>query len=123
MNRKPEYEGNRLTIRALELADGSCPVGMFLDGLDKADRRKLDSLFEMLGDLGRIPNSEKYKKLADSEEIWAFKSFQIRVLCFYSRDQQVLLAHALMKKKDKLNRSDIRIAEKRRAWYLSQDKK
>src|SRR5690606_1190728 len=97
-----------------------CPVGEFLDGLDASDRRKLDVLFEMLGDHGRISNREKFRKLADTEEIWEFKSFQIRLLCFFAPGKLVLLTHAVIKKKDKHKKSDIEIAQERRRWYLSQ---
>lgn len=122
MTREPEYEGNFFTIRALELADGSCPVGEFLDRLGASDRRKLDVLFEMLGDHGRISNREKFRKLADTEQIWEFKSFQIRLLCFFAPGKLVLLAHEVIKKKDKHKKPDVKIAEERRQWYLSQQR-
>ena len=120
MKRKPEYEGNSRIIQVLELADGSCPVGEFLDGLGPSDRRKLDVLFERLGDHGEIKNREKCKKLTGTEEIWEFKSHQVRILWFYAPGKLVLLAHALNKKQDKHKKSDIEIAEDRRRWYLSQ---
>lgn len=119
MKRKPEYAGNFFTIQALELADGSCPVGEFLDALTAGDRTKMDVLFERLGDHGRISNREKFRKLADTEEIWEFKSYQIRVLCFFAPSRLVVLAHAVRKKQDRHRKADIEIAEQRRRWYLS----
>lgn len=120
MARPPEYAGKFFTIEALVLADGSCPVGEFLDALGSADRTKLDVLFERLGDHRTIFNKEKFRKLEDTEEIWEFKSFQIRILCFFAPGGLVLLAHALIKKQDKHRKSDIKIAEDRRRWYFSQ---
>ncbi|MEW5931147.1 MAG: type II toxin-antitoxin system RelE/ParE family toxin [Gemmatimonadota bacterium] len=103
----------------MELADGSCPVGEFLDGLPDADRKKLDVQFERLGEHGKITNPEKFRKLTDSEGIFEFKSFQIRILCFFARDKTVFLAHAIHKKKDKHSAADIGLAEERRRWFLS----
>lgn len=120
MPRAPEYAGRMFTIECLELADGSCPVGDFLDALEPGDRRKLDVLFEMLGDHGRIANPTKFKKLLDREDLWEFKSFQIRILCFYTPDRRVILAHALVKKQDRHGRADLERAERRRRWYFEQ---
>lgn len=119
MARDAEFTGRFYTIRCLELADGSCPVGDFLDALGEADSKKLDVLFERLGEHGKISNKEKFRKLTDSEAIFEFKSFQIRILCFFGPDKTVLLAHALIKKKDKHSAADIGLAEDRRRWYLS----
>ncbi|HEX2078406.1 MAG TPA: type II toxin-antitoxin system RelE/ParE family toxin [Longimicrobium sp.] len=120
MPRAPEYAGLKFTIQAMELADGSSPVGEFLDGLDARDRRKLDVLFEMLGELGRISNDTKFKKLSDREEIWEFKSFQVRIYCFFTPDRHVMLAHAVIKKQDRHNRADLEKAEERRRWFFDQ---
>jgi phage-related protein len=121
--RLPEYEGNAFTIQALVLSDGTSPVGQFLDALSRSDRTKLDVLFERLGDHGKITNPEKFKKLTDTEDIWEFKSSQIRILCFFVPGRLVLLAHALNKKQNKHRKADIEIAEGRRRWYLSQQEK
>ncbi|HEX8693458.1 MAG TPA: type II toxin-antitoxin system RelE/ParE family toxin [Longimicrobium sp.] len=120
MPRPPEYVGARFTIQCLELADRSDPVGDFLDALEPGDRRKLDVMFEMLGEAGRISNDTKFKKLADRDEIWEFKSFQIRIYCFFTPDRHVMLAHAVIKKQDKHSRADLERAEERRRWYFDQ---
>jgi len=120
MARAPEYVGLKFTIQCLALADGSVPVGEFLDALDARDRRKLDVLFEMLGDLGRISNDTIFKKLAGCEEIWEFKSFQIRIYCFFTPDRHVMLTNAVIKKQDKASRADLERAEERRRWYFDQ---
>jgi hypothetical protein len=54
--RSPEFVGPRFTIQCLELADGSCPAGGFLDSLSAPKRRKLDVLFELMG------GSDRYKR-------------------------------------------------------------
>jgi phage-related protein len=120
MPRPPEYSGSFFTIESVVLADGSCPVGEFLDSMDASDSSKIAVLFTMLGDHRRIHNEQKFRKLTDTE-LWEFKSFQIRILCFFSSDRKVILVHALRKKQDKHRRSDTSIAEERMQWYLSQN--
>lgn len=111
MSRPPEFEGVFFTIQALTLPDGTCPAGEFLDSLAAADRRKLDVLFERLGNHGKIQNREKFKKIDGSDSIWEFKSFQIRIFCFFAPKRRVMLAYGVRKKKDKHNREDIKRAE------------
>lgn len=120
MARPPEFEGTHYTIQCLDLGDGTCPAGDFLDSLDGSDRRKLDVLFERLGNTGKIWNKEKFKKLEGSDKIWEFKSFQIRIPCFFGPNKKVILAFGLRKKKDKYNADEIQRAERYRDWYLGQ---
>lgn len=119
--RTPEFDGPRFAIHALTLADGTCPAGDFLDALDPRDRRKLDVLFERFGNAGKISNVEKFKKIEGSEEIWEFKSFQIRILCFFAPRRRVILAFGLRKKKNKHKPKDIDRAEAYREWFLASE--
>jgi hypothetical protein len=117
MTREPEYVGAHFTIRCQELQNGACPVGEFLDGLPKSDRRKLDVLFEYLGEHGKITNPEKFKKVEDG--IWEFKSFQIRILCFYAPGRQVMLCNWEIKKRDNLKESTVRTARDRKQEFFN----
>jgi len=117
LEREPEYVGTKFCIRALELPDGSCPVGEFLDSLDDTARAKLDISFEMLGDQGVIKNREKFKKVEGSDKIFEFKSHQIRLLCTF-KGRNVYLLHAVVKKKNKLRSQDIERAERYKQEYL-----
>ena len=119
MSREPVYIGQKFTIRCLELADGSCPAWDFLNSLSDGDRKKLMVLFTMLGDTGHISNREKFKKVENSEKIFEFKSFKIRIFCFYD-GKEVLLGEGLIKKQDKHKPADVERAEEWRRWYFSQ---
>jgi len=76
------------------------------DGLDDGDRAKLNKLFETLGDQGKISNEQKFKKIDDTE-FFEFKSFQIRMPCFFVRGQLVVITHGFFKKKDKTPSGEI----------------
>lgn len=121
MPRSPEFVGRRFTIQCLELADGSCPAGDFLDSLSAQERRKLDVLFELMGDRGQIFNPEKFKKIAGSDGLFEFKSHQIRIPCIFGRERTIVLLFCLRKKSDRYKRKEIERAKEYRQWYLSHE--
>lgn len=111
------YKGAQKCIEILCTDDGVSPVQVFLDELDASDRRKLDTLFELMGERGRIANDQKFKKLEKSDGIFEFKSFQIRLLCFNAPGGRLIICRALIKKKDKHDKADISFAENCKARF------
>ena len=120
MTTKPAYKGPLKTIEYLVADDGSCAVEAFVEALERGDRKKVDVLFEMMGLKGRISNKEKFKKLEGSDNIWEFKSFQIRLLCFMAPGNKVIICRAQIKKKARHDRADIEFAEACRKKYLGE---
>jgi phage-related protein len=96
--------------------NGACIVEEFMNKLSVEDRGKLLALFKRFGDEGRISNREKFQKLQD--DIWEFKSYQIRVLCFFGENKTMILTHGFIKKKDKTPKSEIARAVKFRSQYF-----
>lgn len=115
------FKGNRKTIEFLLSRDGQCESQTFFDALDASDKRKLDVLFEMMGQNGEIKNKEKFKKIEGSDGIFEFKSFQIRLLCFFAGGGRLIICKGLRKKTDRHKRSDIEFAEKCRLDFLKED--
>ena len=100
-------EGRALCVTFAVRSDGSRPAATFLEGCSNSDQAKLIALFERMAEHGRIHHPEKFKKLKD--DIWEFKSFQIRMPCF--RDgQEWVLTHGFTKKKNKTPKSEIQRA-------------
>jgi hypothetical protein len=116
------YKGNHFSIRALVLRDGACPVGDFLAALTPKERRKVDVLFEKLATHGIIRNKELFKKI-EGTDLFEFKRFQTRLICFFTADKLVVICHAVMKKKDKHRMEDLDHATGLRKSYLGQDGK
>jgi phage-related protein len=83
---------------------GKSPVERFMDGLGKEDQQKLTALLQRTSDEGLPANREKFKKIED--DLFEFKSFQVRVFCTI-RVQRVILIHGVIKKKDRHNQEDI----------------
>jgi hypothetical protein len=111
MGRPVAYPGQRFTIVYAISADQQSPGEEFYDGLSDSDKAKLNKLFEVLGDHGKISNKEKFKKIEDTE-FFEFKSFQIRMPCFFSPGQLVIITHGFVKKGDKIPPAEIRRAER-----------
>jgi len=91
-------------------ARGRYPAKEFFDALPIEDKAKLLALFDRLAQLGPkgVQNREKFKSLgSDGGNLWEFKSFQIRFLGDFRPGYRFVVAHGLVKKKDRLDRADI----------------
>jgi hypothetical protein len=75
--------------------DKSMPAKAFYDALSKGDKAKLNNLFDRMADHGRINHREKFKQVEG--DLFAFKSFRIRVSCYQSQRCWYLL-HGFEKK-------------------------
>lgn len=100
----------------MERVDGSCPAGEFLDELPERSRKKLDVIFEMLGDQRQIRNKTKFKKVEDA--VFEIKSHQVRIFCFFTSDRRLVLLYGLLKKQDRHKRKDIDKAISMRVDFL-----
>jgi len=113
MERVTAYRGREFIIAFARLKNGRSPGAEFFDRLPPADQAKLDNLFRLLGDHGRISNKEKLGVLDTG--LYEFKSFQIRMPFAYDKGQRhlVLITHGFYKKRDKTPKDEIG-----RAWRI-----
>ena len=105
------YKGERFTVVYAVCLDQKRPGEEFYDGLDDHDKAKLNKLFQHLGDHGKISNHEKFKKI-EGTDFFEFKSFQIRMPCFYRPNGLVIITHGFRKKGDKIPSAEIKRAER-----------
>lgn len=96
------------------LAKQVCPAVDFIAEQKPGDKAKLMALFERYAEYGPIPNREKFKKVADN--LFEFKSFQLRMFC-YQKGRQLVLTHGVKKKRDDLRPADIERAKRIRNEY------
>ena len=92
-------EGPKFRILAVRLPDGTCPAMEFIASLNPADRAKVDALLRRTAEHGPPQSEEKFKRV--EPDIYAFKSFQIRIPCFYGGKGIIFLSHGFKKKQDK----------------------
>jgi hypothetical protein len=66
---------------------GRTAARKFFSELAQQDRAKIQSQFNILAEDGRIPTTERFKKLANRRNwpLWEFKSFQIRFIGTFSK--------------------------------------
>ncbi len=100
-----------------EDAEGSAPVEEFLDGLSEAQRNKLVALIEKLREHGvslPFPYSSQVRgKLRELRT--RLGKTRLRILYFADLSRTFILLHGVVKNTEKLEESDIQIAEKRLA--------
>lgn len=121
MPTKVVYQGQLKTIEQLctDPHGRGGEVADFLATLSAGEMAKLDTLFEYLGDRGRITNATKFKKLEGSNGIFEFKAHQIRLLGFWVRDRFVI-CRGLKKKQDRHRPADITFAERCKEEFIGE---
>ena len=98
-----------------ETAIGNSPVKEFLDTLDDKSCAKVMATINRLQQEGPElirPFSDHVRGKVRELRI-QFTSNQYRILYFFFLGNQIILVHGLKKKSQKLNESDIRLAENR----------
>ncbi len=99
------------------LDDGSCPAEEFLTGLGDTDTAKMQALFDIFIRMyPRHLSDQKFKRI-EKTELFEFKSFQIRMPCFFAAGGRVLLTHGLIKKADNIPPDHIRRAKRIKATF------
>jgi phage-related protein len=84
----------------------------FIEGLSEGDQKKIVRLLQEFAARGEIRNREKFR--LEEKPIYAFKSFQIRILCFFlprTEKKSVVLTHGFKKKQDSMPPSELQKAK------------
>ena len=116
MTRPVAYRGGKLTVAYAVCADGSAPGRDFVRELPPPDRAKIERLFRLFAEGGLSFNDEKFKKLAG--DLFEFKSFQIRLPCYFDSGELVV-THGFRKKRDTTPKQEIERATRIRREDLS----
>jgi len=94
------YHGKIFTIEWFENESGKSQVRAFYESLSNQDRAKVLSLFERMGDIGKIYDKTKFRH--ERGEIYAFKPQHHRFLsCFY-KGQRIIVLTGFTKKSKKI---------------------
>lgn len=109
------YAGKLYDIHAITIND-RCPVKEFLDNLGPSDQKKIIALLQRTADSGLPKNEEKFKRLK-GEDIFEFKSFQVRIFFFLEKEKLIILTNGFIKKKVRTPLSEIERAKDLRKEY------
>jgi phage-related protein len=107
-------------------ASGRCPVREHLDSLPDKAVRKIAWVLRAVRDLERVP-SHYLKTLVNTDDIWEIRvdvgRDTFRLLGFFIGKERMVLTSSFQKKGQKTPRSEIRLAEERKADYLNRRKR
>ena len=110
MDDRVVYDGAARTIEWAVMPDGKMPGRRSWDRLDKGKKTKLLTTIERLGDSGECRNEERFKH--ERNGIYAIKAWKVRIYCFMTHDQRIVLTNVAGKKQEKAKRADLDRAER-----------
>ena len=107
------YRGEKGSVCVFVTRRGDAPAADFIDALDEHRQKKVIRLLKEFADRGEILNKERFRR--EDESIFAFKSGQVRILCFFlphAGQRTIVLTHGFKKKQQKLSRSELAKAQR-----------
>ncbi|AEB10083.1 type II toxin-antitoxin system RelE/ParE family toxin [Desulfobacca acetoxidans] len=123
MSNKQErvFHKGQSRIILFAINENSCPAEDFLENeLSKAERAKIAAIIKRYAEFGKINNRKQFKKI-EGEDFWEFKSFQIRIFCYFKTEGRVVLTHGCKKKDQKLRRAEIERMKRIKMEYEKED--
>jgi len=114
------YSGQAADVHVYTNSRGDALAADFIESLPKGDQIKIIRLIQLFADNGDIRNPQKFR--LEENPIYALKSFQVRILCFFLPKQQrktLVLTHGFVKKSYKLPKSELDKARQIRQEVLS----
>lgn len=94
------YKGTEYTIECYWDSVGKSQFLEYFLDLDNEHKKKAFKLFELMGDIGKIHNIEKFRN--EGDQIYAFKSSPNRYLCFFYKESKIIITNAFEKKTNKI---------------------
>jgi len=98
-------EGRSFAIYGITNND-RCLFRDFIEGLNASDQKKIIALLKRTADDGTPGNTEKFDSITGTR-LWEFKSFQIRIFCFFDKGKMIILTHGFIKKKNRTPSAEI----------------
>lgn len=98
------YEGSEFTIEWYYDDKGKSQALEYFENLDEDHQRKLLMLFQLMGDIGKIRNREKFN--FEDDQIYAFKPMPYRFLSFFFTGRKIIVTNAFVKKQQKLPKNE-----------------
>jgi hypothetical protein len=92
------------------MPNGAMPGARDWRKLTRRQRAALLTTIRRLGEEGVVENDERFK--LERDKIFAIKAWKVRVYCFMTADQRIVLANIAEKKQDKAKGKDIERAKR-----------
>jgi len=113
-------EHKRNTVLATEdLSSDLYQDPMNVESNMKAHAKKLKVFFERYASGGRSKLTKEAFHEADREqEIWEFRSGQLRVFCFFDNGNLIVASHMSLKKSQRANKQDVEKSARLKQKYI-----
>ena len=94
------YEGNFFQVEWYYSENGKSQACDYYKKLNASERRKVLRLFQVMGDIGKIHNEQRFRN--EGDKIYAFKPQPHRFLSFFFDGGKIIITNAFVKKQQKL---------------------
>jgi phage-related protein len=114
------YRGRRLDV--YYLVDGTRAYARdFVYGeLTRSEQSQVVALVQRIADQGDLDNMEQFRQLHGYSNLYEFKRFSVRLMCFFDGRGRIVLTHGFKKKTDRTPRQEIDRALRLRDAYLAE---
>jgi len=113
------YKGKHYAVYFHAEAKDSSSVNEYYRSCDDVIRASLLFLVKTIADIGRIYDETKFRIEDKQNKIYCFKPKEERFFCFFFTGRKIVITSAYMKKKQKLNRRELKKAIQIRREYFS----
>ena len=90
------YQGPEFAIEWYYDVNGKSQPLDYFNALIDSQKRKFLHLVKLMGDFGQIRNKEKFNY--EGDQLYAFKPRPDRFLCFFFKDEKIIITNAFEKK-------------------------
>lgn len=124
-------QGDYWSILAIAKQNGDktrCETLIFMQSIGKSQSQELSKITRLLNDTAKkgLPhNSQKFKKLKETDGIYEFKANKIRLLCFFddTETRLIICTHGFLKSTQKTPKAHIERAEQLKREYFNEKEK
>jgi hypothetical protein len=90
------YKGRAFQIEWYFSENGKSQPLAYAEELDQKDKKKLENLLRLMGEVGKIQGQDKFRN--EGDQIFAFKPQPHRFLCFFIKGKKIIITNAFQKK-------------------------
>jgi len=113
------YSGEHYSIYFHAEAKGLSAVYEYFEDCEDATKASLLFLVKRMGDIGHIYDETKFRIEDKQNKIYCFKPRKERFFCFFFTGKAIIITSAYTKKRQKLDRSELRKAIQLRNEYFN----
>ena len=112
------YSGEHYSVYFHAEAKDSSSVNDYFEACDNVTQASLLFLVKRMADIGHIYDETKFRIEDRTNKIYCFKPKRERFFCFFFTGKKIIITSAHTKKKQKLDRGELRKAIQIRNKYI-----